>query len=80
MAPFFICYYVSENDEEGKGMNHLNRNEETDSLPKKPAVAMAYVPWQWFTNAYDPQKAFMAGTIFPELDKPFIGRPGGMRR
>jgi hypothetical protein len=36
--------------------------------------AMAYVPWQTFTKAYEPQKALMAGTIFPELDKPFIGR------
>jgi hypothetical protein len=36
--------------------------------------AMAYVPWQTFTKAYEPQKALMTGTIFPELDKPFTGR------
>lgn len=35
---------------------------------------MAYVPWQVFTKAYDPKKALQAGTIFPELDKPFIGK------
>jgi hypothetical protein len=36
--------------------------------------AMAYVPWQTFTKAYEPQKALMTGTIFPELDKPFSGK------
>jgi hypothetical protein len=36
--------------------------------------AMAYVPWQYFTKAYEPQKALMTGTIFPELDKPFYGK------
>jgi hypothetical protein len=36
--------------------------------------AMAYVPWQHFTKAYEPQKALMVGTIFPELDKPFCGK------
>ncbi len=37
-------------------------------------LAIANVPWQHFTNYYDPEKAFMTGTIFPELDKPFLGR------
>lgn len=35
---------------------------------------MAYVPWQNFTKVYDPKKALQAGTIFPELDKPFTGK------
>lgn len=47
-------------------------------------VGMAYVPWQTFGKTYDPRKALMAGTIFPELDKPFTGscmmRNGGRRR
>lgn len=37
-------------------------------------LAIANVPWQYFKNSYEPAKAFMAGTIFPELDKPFLGR------
>lgn len=45
----------------------------------KYKVTMAYVPWQTFTRAYDPQKALKIGTIFPELDKPFLGT-GGKRR
>lgn len=44
------------------------------------SVAMAYVPWQYFTKTYEPQKALMVGTIFPELDLPFIGGNGGRKR
>lgn len=39
-------------------------------------VAMAYVPWQHFTNAYEADKALEVGTIFPELDKPFWAARG----
>lgn len=37
-------------------------------------LAIANVPWQYFKNSYEPAKAFMVGTVFPELDKPFLGR------
>ncbi|MEA5011204.1 MAG: spore coat associated protein CotJA [Angelakisella sp.] len=37
-------------------------------------VAMAYVPWQYWTNTYPLEKALQRGTLFPELDKPFLGR------
>lgn len=40
------------------------------------AVAMGYVPWQNFECTYDTMEGFRAGTIFPELDKPFYGRKG----
>jgi hypothetical protein len=40
---------------------------------------MGYVPWQQFSRAYEPQKALKTGTIFPELDKPFLGAGGRMR-
>ena len=41
-------------------------------------LAISTVPWQQFTNSYEPEQAFRTGTIFPELDKPFLGR-GVMR-
>ena len=41
-----------------------------DGLP----LAMAYVPFQKFNNLYEVDAAFAAGTLFKELDKPFIGR------
>ena len=40
-------------------------------------VAMAYVPWQNLENVYENlEEAFCAGTLFPELNKPFTGRRG----
>ena len=41
---------------------------------------MAYVPWQYFTNVYDTDKALEVGTIFPELDKPFLAAGRGCFR
>lgn len=37
-------------------------------------LAIANVPWQQFTNSYEPEQALKIGTMFPELDKPFLGR------
>lgn len=44
---------------------------------KNMSVAMAYVPWQNFGEVYEPDKALRIGTIFPELNKPFLGRSCG---
>ncbi len=42
---------------------------------EKYSLAMAYVPWQHFTKMYENlEKGYQAGTIFPELNKPFTGR------
>lgn len=48
-------------------------NQEND-IDRDFVVAMAYVPWQKFGPLYEAEKGLMAGTIFPELDKPFLGR------
>lgn len=40
-------------------------------------VAMAYVPWQNLNTVYDPEDGFEQGTIFPELDKPWMIGGGG---
>ena len=38
-------------------------------------LAMAYVPMQQFNGICDNlEEAFCDGTVFPELNKPFIGR------
>ena len=36
-------------------------------------LAMAYVPFQIWETPYDTETALSRGTIFPSLDKPFIG-------
>ena len=45
-------------------------------LPAVTVPAMAYVPYQQFSNIYTPEQGFDNGTIFPELNKPFYGRRG----
>lgn len=38
-------------------------------------LGMAYVPMQRFSGIHDNlEEAFRAGTVFPELNKPFTGR------
>ena len=50
-------------------------NDNQTCYPQKAvdemALTMAYVPWQQFSETYEPAKALRQGTIFPELDKPF---------
>lgn len=39
-------------------------------------VGMTYVPMQRWRDIYDPKKALSRGTIFAELDMPFLGGGG----
>ena len=41
------------------------------------ALAMPYVPWQRMGQTYDPDRALQVGTIFENLDLPFL--PGRCR-
>ena len=43
------------------------------------SLAIAYVPWQHWNQTYHLDKAMQTGTIFPELDKPFLGKRGACR-
>ncbi len=42
-------------------------------LPAEMPVGMAYVPVQFWEKPYDCATAHARGTLFPSLDKPFIG-------
>lgn len=57
----------------------VNRMQHSDRQPEY-VVAMAYVPWQHFKTTYELDKALETGTIFPELDKPFLAVGRGCRR
>ena len=46
-------------------------------LPQTVALAMAYVPFQALGSTYDPEQALASGTLFPDLNKPFLGRKEG---
>ena len=46
----------------------------TARFPSETPIAMAYVPFQQWETPYAENKALSAGTIFPSLDLPFMGR------
>ena len=48
-------------------------------LAEKVSLAMAYVQWQVWQDIYEAEKGFHCGTIFQELNMPFLGK-GGIRR
>ncbi len=43
------------------------------ALPENPQVAMSYVPFQTDMTTYDDMTALKCGTLFPVLNKPFLG-------
>ena len=55
-------------------MNQPDQALPADSIdPRLLSLAMAFVPAQSFDTPYEPALAFSRGTIFPALDKPFLG-------
>ena len=42
-------------------------------LPDTVVTAMAYIPFQTDTTQYTPETALSEGTLFPNLNKPFLG-------
>ena len=69
-APYEMDRTCGYNSKMKRNGNYGHRHDGVDSM----ALAMAYVPWQNFYKVYEPEKALMIGTIFPELNKPFLGR------
>ena len=41
-------------------------------LPEDTTVAMAYIPYQQAGKTYCPEQGICKGTLFPELNKPFL--------
>lgn len=50
------------------------KKEQRPALPSDASVTMAYVPLQLDLITYEDEKGLDCGTIFPELNKPFMGR------
>jgi hypothetical protein len=67
---------VEPNDSNYQG---LEANS-VSAFPAETPLAMAYVPFQKIHYVYDPDSALMQGTLFPELDKPFLGGRMGMKK
>ena len=53
------------------------KNPETIQMKENKSLAMAYViPQSRITQVYKSMFALKQGTLFPELDKPFMGKRG----
>lgn len=61
-------------------MNESQPAETKDNPHKNLSLAMAYVMWQEWRKPYDYEKALSRGTIFEELDLPFMAYRGGIER
>lgn len=56
--------------------DYINSNGSMTPLPGNLSVAMAYVPFQCLMKTYDADRALEAGTLFPDLNKPFLNGRG----
>lgn len=55
------------------------RNQEMYEHIDQMEPAMAYVPCQRFSTVYDLGYSLKAGTVFPQMCKPFCGKRGMQR-
>lgn len=53
-------------------MNKADSFEELSSLPADTVSTMAYVPFQRDKTMYEDEKALSRGTLYKNLDKPFM--------
>ena len=49
-----------------------NNGSAVSRFPANTPLAMAYVPFQQWSSVYGDDDAFVAGTLFPDLDLPFM--------
>lgn len=68
-----IIVNITEILKSGAQQNETAKCESMPAFPVDACVGMAYVPYQTWINVYEPSVGFERGTIFEQLDKPFIG-------
>ena len=52
----------------------IQKGEFYGKIPVDATPTMAYIPLQLDLMSYETDKALNTGTLFPTLDKPFLGR------
>lgn len=72
MEDFFDFSRLTMNDTKFYN-KQMKPTTDKDSCINSLPLTMAYVPMQSFGTQYDPEAGLCHGTIFPDLDKPFIG-------
>lgn len=64
--------HQKESDINNIGQTTSNYDGSVSSFPNNTPLGMAYVPFQKWENVYELNDAFPKGTLFPELDFPFM--------
>ena len=59
--------------ESGKPCETCSKPRAMTAFPAETPIGMAYVPFQQWKNIYEASVALDRGTIFEDLDKPFLG-------
>lgn len=52
--------------------------QQDDMFPSEISLAIAYVPLQRITTLFENEEAYKIGTLFPDLNKPFLGGRGSI--
>ena len=62
-------------DNDSNDMKYMDNAQMQDpgAFPPQTPIGMAYVPVQKFRTVFDTDAALVKGTIFPELNKPWLG-------
>ena len=55
------------------GTARMNQNNNSEKSKINKLIAMCFVPMQEWEQIYDEDTAYSTGTIFPSLNKPFLG-------
>ena len=66
------CRMTESVQEMGYDRRQENMHDNTMHGVNMP-IGMCYVPWQKWGKVYDACSALERGTLFPDLDKPFLG-------
>ena len=52
---------------------HFGNRTDRDDRERFEIIGICYVPMQKWEEIYDEDTAYSAGTLFPSLNKPFLG-------
>ena len=66
--------YDSDSVRAAQGLADADTLRTQDVFPAALSLAMAYVPRQRFVCLYEPETGFERGTIYKQLDLPFLGK------
>lgn len=65
---------IFDADDSAMARESCNCPQPEGKFPAETPIGMAYVPFQRWEKPYDKDAGLARGTIFPSLDKPFIGK------